>query len=175
MGSLSSWSQYQKFVGSPTPPGNGVTGQSVLLCAGPPLLTNLGSVSNLGGSDELVYPIGSTQNLALSSNRVFTRIFEIGSDRSFFISGRTVSQLTLARVYYHGPSLLSCLWAYYGDTAAEGEAGQFPNVERMWDTSFSDLPFPYKAGPSQGGAPQRFNRLHDVRIPPGFENFFCSK
>ena len=44
-----------------------------------------------------------------------SRIWEVGSGRSVFISGRTVGQLGLSRILYHGPSLLRVLYAYYQD------------------------------------------------------------
>src|SRR5262249_55671247 len=92
-----------------------------MIAAGPPRLASLGasvfagSALSGGSGDELVYPVGITQNFNLAHNRQFNRIWEIGSERSFFIAGRTVGQIGLSRVLYHGPSLLRVMYAYYQD------------------------------------------------------------
>jgi hypothetical protein len=158
-GGLKDWSPYKRHVQGGLKDGDFANGQFVLLCAGPPHM----SFFNNAEGDDIVYPIGLTQNLALSHNRVFSRIFEIGSERSYFIPGRTVGQLTLSRVYYHGPSLLRCLWAYYKDTK-----GDAPDINEVFgDFDFTDIG-PYD---SAGGV---LGALHDVQIPPGFDNVFLN-
>jgi hypothetical protein len=129
-----------------------------VLCAGPPRLANIGGSTAVAGAlqtaeaDEIVMPIGVVQNVNLSHNRTFNRIFEIGSERSYFISGRTIGQLSLARILYHGPSLLRMLYAYYEDVTP-------PNI--------IDAVFP-NAGIFATSNP------HDVVIPPGFENLYMN-
>jgi hypothetical protein len=167
MSGVSNWKPYKKFVQGGMLDGDFANGQFVLLAAGPPHMSNFGGPSQLGAQD-VVYPIGLTQNLALSHNRVFSRIFEIGSERSYFIPGRTVGQLTLSRVYYHGPSLLRALWAYYADAPGT------PHVQSLWDHGMQNLDFPYLAGASGGDTPRRSSFLHDVQIPAGFENVFLN-
>ena len=82
----------------------------------------------------MVRPIGVIQNVNLSHNRTFNRIFDI------------------ARILYHGPSLLRMVYSYYEDaippTIVEAV---FPN-----------------AGIATVANP------HDVIIPPGYENFFVN-
>ena len=131
-----------------------------MLAAGPPRLSNLG-VGSFGGTslkggagDDIVYPIGIIQNFNLSHNRQFNRIFEIGSERSFFISGRTVGQLGLSRVMYHGPSLLRVMYAYYQDL-------------------FPPTVIPSVIGADNVGARMVANP-HDVKIPPGYENMYLN-
>lgn len=165
-GSLATWDPYSNQLEGGIKPGQSITGQFVYLGAGPPFLQSFGA-SNLGGTGDVVYPLGVTQNLALSSNRAITRIFEIGSNRSYFIHGRTISQLTLARVWVHGPSLLRILYAWYEDNV--GVVG-VPAMEGISHTKDSSL-FPYRA--TLGGL-QSFDRLHNVRIPPGYENAFLN-
>jgi len=132
-----------------------------LLAAGPPRLANIGGAAALSGAvtgsggkgaNEIVYPLGIIQNFNLSQTRQFSRIFEIGSERSYFIGGRTVGQLGLGRVYYHGASLLRLLYAYYQDIIpGQGVVAMFDN-----------------AGMKAMANP------HDVIIPPGYENIFLN-
>jgi hypothetical protein len=131
-----------------------------LLAAGPPRIANIGgaaafanAVSGSGqAANQIVYPIGIVQNLNLSHTRQFSRIFEIGSERSYFIGGRTVGQLGLSRIYYHGASLLRVLYAYYQDLIPPTVTpAMFPNA----------------------GALAQSNP-HDVIIPPGYENIYLN-
>jgi hypothetical protein len=131
-----------------------------MLAAGPPRIANIGGAANLTaaasgdgtGADQIVHPIGIVQNFNLSHTRQFSRIFEIGSERSYFIGGRTVGQLGLARIYYHGASLLRVLYAYYQDLS-----GPY-TVPSLW--------------PNQANASQA--NQHDVIIPAGYENIFIN-
>lgn len=129
-----------------------------VLAAGPPRLANVGGSTALAGAltgaaaDQMVMPIGVIQNVNLSHNRTFNRIFECGSERSYFISGRTIGQLSIARILYHGPSLLRMLYAYYEDAIPPTiVSAVFPN-----------------AGIATVANP------HDVIIPPGYENLFLN-
>ena len=99
-----------------------------------------------------MYPIGVTQNINHSQNKTFMRIWELGSERSYFIGGRTVGQLALSRVYYHGASLLRVLYAYYQDLIGAVQVPWvYPNV------GAANMPNP-----------------HDVIVPPGYENLFLN-
>lgn len=163
MGGLSSWDAYTKYVEGGMKDGQFVSGQFVFIGAGPPHLANLGGASALGGQTDVVYPIGVTQNVAVSSNKSIARIFEIGSERSYFIPSRTIGQLTLARVWYHGASLLRVLWAYYNDQLGD------VTIDTMLEPNNSVSLFPYASG-STG----TLNRPHNVRIPPGYDNVFLN-
>jgi hypothetical protein len=130
----------------------------MLLAAGPPRISNIGGAASFAqaisgngqAANQIVLPIGVLQSFNLGHNRQFSRIFEIGSERSYFISGRTVGQLGLGRVYYHGASLLRILYAYYQDAIGPTV------VPSMW--------------PNAGSKTQ--SNPHDVIIPPGYENLF---
>jgi hypothetical protein len=131
-----------------------------MLAAGPPRIANIGGAaafaqavsSSNPAANQIVFPIGIVQNFNLSHTRQFSRIFEIGSERSYFITGRTVGQLGLARIYYHGASLLRVLYAYYQDLVPPTVVpAMFPNA---------------------GAASQ--SNPHDVVIPPGYENIFLN-
>jgi len=159
MASFSEWSPYEKFVQAGMKDGEFLNAGFTILCAGPPRLSGLGgpkafagAVASGTGADQIVMPIGVIQNVNLAHNRAFNRIFEIGSERSYFISGRTVGQLGIARILYHGPSLLRMLYAYYEDVIPPVTVpAVFPNI-----------------GMATTANP------HDVIIPPGFENLYLN-
>jgi len=158
MATFSEWSPYEKFVQAGMVDGQFLNAGFTVLAAGPPRLANVGGSTALAGAltgaaaDQMVMPIGVIQNVNLSHNRTFNRIFECGSERSYFISGRTIGQLSIARILYHGPSLLRMLYAYYEDAIP-------PTIV--------DAVFP-NAGIATVANP------HDVIIPPGYENLFLN-
>jgi hypothetical protein len=122
----------QQFVGA----------QTTLIASGPPKLRQAGlavgetlaSLPNANGTDNntgtgqeskadpatllgatatFAWPMGVCENVGIAQNKQLTRLFEIGSRRSYFIVGRTVSSMTIARTLYDGPNLLRALYAYY--------------------------------------------------------------
>ena len=88
----------------------------------------------------------------MGHNMSLSRIFEIGSVRSYFIPGRVVGQVGMSRIMYHGPSLLRVLYAYYQDLVPP----------TLVPAVFTNL-----------GSATVFNP-HDVVIPPGYENIFLN-
>lgn len=165
MASFANWNPYRSYVqsggvGPGMVDGKFVSGKFSGLFAGPPRLASIGGALSLGqavtaapeAASQIVYPVGLTQSVGLSHQRAFQRIFELGSERSYFISGRTIGQLQLGRVLYHGPSLLRVLYAYYQDLLPDTVVPSvFPNV----------------------GAAANPNP-HDVVLPPGYENFYIN-
>lgn len=158
MAKFSEWSPYEKFVQAGMVDGQFLNAGFTVLAAGPPRLANIGGSTAVAGAlaasgaDQMVLPIGVIQNVNLSHNRTFNRIFEVGSERSYFISGRTIGQLSIARILYHGPSLLRMIYAYYEDAVPPTIVqAVFPN-----------------AGIATVANP------HDVVIPPGFENLYLN-
>jgi len=160
MARFSEWQPYDRYVQSGLVDGQFLNTSFTLLAAGPPRLANVGLPAFAGTAladrkgDDIVYPIGIVQNFNLSHNRQFNRIFEIGSERSFFISGRTAGQLGLSRVAYYGPSLLRVLYAYYQDL-------------------FPPTVIPSVIGAENVGALTVANP-HDVKIPAGYENLYLN-
>ena len=160
MARLSQWSPYERYVQAGLVDGQFLNASFTMIAAGPPRLASLGSsvfagsALTGGAGDELVFPIGIVQNFNLSNNRTFNRICELGSERSFFVSGRTVGQIGLSRVLYHGPSLLRVMYAYYQDI--------FP------PTLITSV-----IGAGNLGAVLVAN-MHNVKVPPGFENMFLN-
>jgi hypothetical protein len=100
-----------------------VNAASTLIAAGPPTLAAAGDARLSDGAaldpatlDEVssfAYPIGVLENAAIAQNKQLQRLFEIGSKRSYFITGRNVGSVTLARTLFHGPNLLRVLYAHY--------------------------------------------------------------
>lgn len=152
---LSDQQPYTQYVQRGMDDGKYVAGNFVTLCVGPPRLGTIGGAT-IGTPttrmDDLVYPVGVIQNFNLGQNRNFSRIFELGSDRSYFIPGRTVGQVGLSRVHYHGPSLLRVLYAYYQDLIPPTQ------VDWLW--------------PNVGA--MRNANPHDVIVSPGYENLFLN-
>jgi hypothetical protein len=162
MASYAAWKPYENFVqsGAEGPgmvDGKFISGAYTGIFAGPPRLSSIGGVLSLATAvnspaeaSQIVYPVGICQNLNLSNNRQISRIFELGSHRSYFIPGRTIGQLGMSRIMYHGPSILRVLYAYYQDLLP---STQVPAM------------FPFS-----GSVPNQ----HDVQIPPGYENFYVN-
>ncbi|WP_394831724.1 hypothetical protein LVJ94_34945 [Pendulispora rubella] len=159
-GNFSDWAPYSNYVQAGMHDGRYATAGFTMLAAGPPRLANIGSAAAIAGAvsgrsqaaNQIVYPMGIVQSFSLSQTRQFARIFEIGSERSYFIAGRTVGQVGLGRVYYHGPSLLRVLYAYYQDLLPPTLVPPlFPNA----------------------GA-RAMSNPHDVAIPPGYENIYLN-
>lgn len=160
MARLSQWQPYNRYVQSGLVDGQFINAAFCLLAAGPPRLANVGSLTfagtalTSGAGDEIVYPMGVIQNFNLSHNRQFSRIFELGSERSYFISGRTMGQLGISRILYHGPSMLRVMYAYYQDL-------------------IPPTTVPSVIGADNIGALTTANP-HDVKIPPGYENLYLN-
>lgn len=159
-GNFSDWSPYTNYVQAGLVDGAYANAGFTMLAAGPPRLANIGGAAAVAGAvagngqaaNQIVFPIGIIQNFNLSHTRQFSRIFEIGSERSYFIAGRTVGQLGLGRIYYHGASLLRILYAYYQNLIPPTIVpAMFPNA----------------------GAASMSNP-HDVIIPPGYDNIFVN-
>lgn len=159
MANLSEWNPYQRYVQGGLVDGQFMSAAFTLVAAGPPRLANIGgsgsaaaTLSYAGAGKNWAFPIGVVQNINLSHNRAFSRFWELGSERSYFVSGRTMGQLGLSRVMYHGPSLLRVLYAYYQDLV-------LPTL----------VPFVFNnIGPIALANP------HNVKIPPGYENIFLN-
>jgi len=158
MGSFTDWEPMNSYVQGGMEDGRFIVGSLTLLAAGPPRLSQLGGsvgsavASITGAQADIVYPIGVTQNINHSQNKTFMRVWELGSERSYFIGGRTVGQLALSRIFYHGPSILRVMYAYYEDQKVPlNVPWLFPNI----------------------GAKSMPNK-HEVIVPPGYENLFLN-
>jgi hypothetical protein len=154
MAKLSEWKPYERYVQGGLVDGKFLSGAFTLIAAGPPRLSNIGGSAAAAAvsQKDWALPIGVVQNMSLGHNKAFARFWEMGSERSYFIAGRTQGQLQLSRIMYHGPSLLRMLYAYYQDLIPPTIV---PSV-------FDNI------------APTTVANPHDVKIPPGFENIFLN-
>lgn len=158
---LSSWAPYENHIQGGMLDGRFMSAAFTLIAAGPPRLADAGAAASLTTdvgdievntslSGDIAMPIGVVQNFNLSHNRQFSRFFEIGSERSYFLSGRTFGQIGLSRIMYHGPSLLRMLYAYYSDSAPA-------TFNAVFQTAMNP-----------------FANRHDVVVPPGYDNVFLN-
>jgi hypothetical protein len=161
MATLTNWKPYTQKVDNSSALGEGrfAAGTFTMVAAGPPRLSSVGGVAaasaNLSGQGGLNWalPIGVVQNFNLAHNKQFARFWELGSERSYFIAGRTTAQAGFSRVLYNGPSLLRMMYAFYQDLLA-------PTTIRSFGV---DATIPLSVA-----------NQHDVKIPPGFENIFLN-
>ena len=155
MGAVDTWKPLENRIQSGLKDGQFVNAVYTRLASGPPRLSQIGGIqaaSTLTNTapQTIVYGLGLIQNIGLTSSTNFAQVFEVGSNRSLYIAGRTVHGLNFGSVYYHGPSLMRRVYAYYKDEEGPVTVPPlFPNV----------------------GAENMINE-HDVIIPPGFDNLF---
>jgi hypothetical protein len=158
-GGVADWKPLEFAVQRNLRDGEFLNASFALLAAGPPRLAQLGIPLNAQpgaaakGLAEIARPIGLVQNFAISHNRSYSRIFEIGSDRSMWIPGRGVGQATLGRVLYHSWSLLRVLYSWYDDQAPPHKIDQL---------------FPFETAGVASIVP------HNVKVPAGYDNFFIN-
>ena len=108
------WNFFNTNVQQGMQEGRYVNAAFTLLAAGPARLAASGAASDLNTTNpeaDFIFPIGVVQNFSIGQNSSVMRVFEMGSERSYFIRGRTVGNLALGRILYHGPSLLRVLYA----------------------------------------------------------------
>lgn len=164
---IASWDFRRRFVQSNVDPaGSYVRGASVLIAAGPPALnmatSTWGRQSSANQQVAVVtdvdtaaladaYPIGLMDNVGIGQNKGLQQIFEIGSERRYFIPGRTISQISLSRVMFDGPSLMKVLSHYY-----------FPANQNFRDPNYS---FP------NGGSDGQTSPVNNI---PGFDQTFLN-
>jgi hypothetical protein len=115
MAKVNDWQFFNQNVQSGLLEGRYMNAAFTMVAAGPPRLaaTVAGDLSAVGEElGDIAYPIGILQSINLGINSQIMRLFEIGSERSYFVRGRTQGQVSLGRIMYHGPSLLKVLYAY---------------------------------------------------------------
>lgn len=92
--------------------GEYISAESTLLLAGPSRLEYLvGANSTIESVKSNLYPIGLVQNFMMAQNRFLTRLFEIGSKRAYFVTGRLAANFQVNRVLFFGPSLMRLLYS----------------------------------------------------------------
>jgi len=153
---VENWDFFNQNVQSGLLEGRFMNAAFTMLAAGPP---RLAAVS--GGNEvtqlqaNLAYPIGVLQSVNLGIGSQIMRIWEIGSERSYFIRGRTQGQLGLGSIMYHGPSLLRRLWAYL-------DVSEFTGGEKLYPNTANTI---LNTSRNEGGK-------QIYKLPPGYNNIW---
>ncbi|HET8686736.1 MAG TPA: hypothetical protein VFM18_08735 [Methanosarcina sp.] len=93
-------------------------------------------------------PIGLADNISFASNPMLARLFEIGSNRSFFTRGKTTNSLQLSRMLADQDNVLEALSknAYRPALAtagmsAPGADAPNPGIKMNLDSEYFNVPF----------------------------------
>lgn len=121
--SVSNWDFFNRNVQSGLLEGRFMNAAFTMVAAGPPRLAAAAG-SDTAALGDIAYPIGILQSINLGMNSQVMRLWEIGSERSYFVRGRTQGQLSLGRLMYHGPSLLKVMYAYLNTGFTDGDTDQ---------------------------------------------------
>lgn len=161
MAKVNSWDFFNQQVQSGLLEGRFMNAAFTMIAAGPPRLgaisvTDPNAVS--GELGDIAYPIGIIQSFNIGMNSQWMRLWEIGSERSYFVRGRTQGQVGLGRIMYHGPNLLRTLYAYLGSDNVEG----FGKFESLYVNNAKNLL-------NTKGTAQTKKRY---ALPPGYENLW---
>ena len=112
------------------------------LFAGPARFTGL------AGDASILTPIGLTDNISMSTNPQLARLFEIGSNRSFFTRGKSASSLTMGKMLADQENILYALsqQAYRPPLnncgpGAGGATSPNPNIMMNLDSEYFNVPF----------------------------------
>lgn len=154
---INEW-DHHKYKGiEPTRDGVHVSGETCLICAGPPMLAHTGLTADLSSTievnnmqDSVAYPIALVQGVSISQQRQQSRIYEVGSVYDYLITGKNIGGLTLSRVYYSSASLMRVLYAYYGTTGVQ-------RIDALFDTPLAAA-----------------DVLNDIYISPGSDRIFIN-
>lgn len=118
------------------------TPDTTILYAGPARFTGLS-----GDAAQLI-PIGLADQISVQSNPSLARLFEVGSNRSFFTRGKTASALSLGRMLCDQKNLLAALTqnAYrpvngLSPTSASGAESPNPDIMMNIDSEYFGVPF----------------------------------
>ncbi len=159
---LARWKFRTQHVQRELEPQDFINAATVLIAAGPPRIVSPGELQGVSQAQATqrttavyLFPIGIVENLQIVSNRQLQILFEIGSKRQFYIPGRVVPQISLARTLFNGPNMLRALYAYYPKSLIP------PNGRQ---TELTQTPTSF------------FNQLKDCPIEetPGFVDFFIN-
>jgi hypothetical protein len=121
MATTADWDFFNRNVQSGLLEGRYLNAAFTMIAAGPPRLSAISGADPTADGTSIAFPIGVIQNFNVGQSSQVLRLFEIGSERSYFIRGRTMGTLGLGRVMYHGPSLLRVLYAYVNGELVNGQ------------------------------------------------------
>lgn len=118
------------------------TPDTTVLFAGPARFTGL------GGNTADLLPIGLVDNIQMQSSPQLQRLFEIGSNRSFFTRGKTASTISFSKMLADQQNILKSLTnnAYRPELnvgGAKDPGAETPNPDIMMnlDSEFFAVPF----------------------------------
>lgn len=116
------------------------TPDSTVMYAGPARFTGL------SGDASVLVPIGLADNISIQSNPSLARLFEVGSNRSFFTRGKTVSGISFGRMLADQKNILSVLSqnAYrpnVNQSALPGADSPNPDIMMNLDSEYFNVPF----------------------------------
>ena len=163
MAKVNDWKFFEQNVQSGMLEGRFMSAAYTMIAAGPPRLAAVANTSGVGnnGDDQelgdIAYPIGIIQSFNLGINSQWMRLWEIGSERSYFVRGRTQGQIGLGRIMYHGPNLLRVLYAYL-----DGSSNESFKFERLYKNQANALL-------NTSGKPNSKKRYV---VPPGSDNLW---
>ena len=116
------------------------TPDTTVLYAGPARFTGLANDASV------LVPIGLADQISIQSSPSLARLFEVGSNRSFFTRGKTASAMSLGRMLCDQKSLLAALVqnAYrptFIPTSQPGAASPNPDIMMNLDSEYFAVPF----------------------------------
>lgn len=156
MATVENWDFFNQNVQSGLLEGRYMNAAFTMIAAGPPRLAAVsGAIVGDRLQANLAYPLGVIQSMNLGISSQIMRVWEIGSERSYFIRGRTQGQLGLGSIMYHGPSLLRRLWAYL-------DVPEFTGGEMLYQNSANTM---LNTSRNVGGKRQ-------YHQPPGYNNMW---
>ena len=103
---LKNWDHRKNWVGHDSPKdflGRFITGETTIVAVGQPVFednTDLDSIQ----------VVGMTQSIGVRQGKQVARIFELGSRGNVLVPGRGAGSLGLARIVFHGPTLMKAMY-----------------------------------------------------------------
>lgn len=135
---FSEWGEANVSVDPTAMQGKYINARSTLIAAGPP---SFSQVANGGNANDAFFPIGFIESFGIAQQKNIQRMYEIGSNRAYFVPGRTISSANFGRVLFHGPSLLRVLYAYYPSTKITKVGTGVDDVKVAFTDADDCLPF----------------------------------
>jgi hypothetical protein len=114
---------------------------TTVLYAGPARFTGLSNDASV------LIPIGLADQISIQSNPSLARLFEVGSNRSFFTRGKTASALSLGRMLCDQKNLLAALTqnSYrptgLNQNSPQGAESPNPDIMMNIDSEYFGVPF----------------------------------
>jgi hypothetical protein len=161
--SASSWNFKEKHVVGEHVYGAYASADASLICSGPPFVSG-----NNEALSTMIYPIGYLENFTLQQSKQLQRLYEIGSQRAYFIPGRVMGSVSIGRVYYHGGSLLKVLYAAYPIEGSSDPSKKEGDTAPSKGTEGSDETQQYVGSTIDAGS------IPVVRVQPGANRFWLN-